>query len=185
MWRNDNNAYGWVAIVLHWLMAVLLVGMVILGVWMVTLSYADPWYHRAPSVHRSLGVVFFLLLLLRLAWRFANQRPAFEAGVSRRERQLALLIQAAFYLLMLAIPVTGYLMSTARGRAVDVFGLFELPATWQLEGQVDMLGQMHETLAWLLVGLLVLHVAGALKHHFVDKDRTLLKMLTPHSRRTP
>lgn len=182
MWRNHHEGYGWVSIGLHWLMALLLLTIFGLGVWMVGLSYTDAWYHRAPGIHKSLGVLFFTLVLVRLAWRYSNPRPAFEDALAVWEKRLALLIQWCFYLLMLVIPVTGYLISTAKGRPVAVFDWFEIPATLQLEGRVDMLGEVHETLAWLLIALVCLHLGAALKHHLIDKDKTLIKMLKPTKR---
>lgn len=179
MWRNTEQGYGLLAIVLHWLMAVLFLVLFALGIWMVTLGYYDQWYNRGPYIHRSLGAIFFTLLLLRFGWRLANPRPQFEASVAAWEASLALLVQWLFYCLLLLIPISGYLMTTARGSAVPVFDWFRIPATLRLPDHVDMLGNIHLYLSWLTVGLIVLHVVGALKHHFFDKNKTLVKMLMP------
>lgn len=179
MLRNSQATYGLVAYVLHWLMAILLFSVFALGIWMVDLSYYDAWYVRGPNLHRSLGVLFFALLVLRMIWRLSNPQPAFEKSLAAWERFAAKAMQYVLYLLMFLIPISGYLITTAKGRPVSVFGLFELPATLQLETKVDLLGQWHEVMAWLIIVLVALHALAALKHHFFDKDDSLKKMLLP------
>lgn len=177
MIRNSKTGYGWLATTLHWLMALLLVALFGLGLWMVSLGYYDPWYVRGPAIHRSLGVIFFALLVLRIVWRLVNPRPAFESTLAAWERFLASAMQYVLYLLMLLIPISGYLISTAKGRPVSVFGWFDVPALIQLDGFVDLLGQWHAWMAWLIIVLVVLHASAALKHHFIDKDDSLRKIL--------
>lgn len=178
MWLNSRYGYGRVSIALHWLIAVALVGLFVLGLWMTGLSYAHPWYTRAPFVHESLGMIVLALIVLRLLWRVATVTPAFEAGMPAWERLAALGAHWTMYTLMVIVAVSGYLIPTADGNPVSVFGWFEVPALVELHPrQADYAGWLHYWGAWVLIGLAVIHSAAALKHHFVDRDRTLLRML--------
>ena len=174
--RNDRKRYGLIAILLHWTMALLVVGLFFLGIYMVDLDYTHPWYQKAPDLHRSLGVITGLLLLFRFGWRLANPLP--ERFGKPWEQQAALWVHRLFYVLMATVVVSGYLITTADGQPVPVFDWFEIPATIQgFDNQEDAAGQAHEWLAYGLVALSVLHTLAALKHHFIDGDPTLLRML--------
>lgn len=176
MWRNTHNNYGWISIVLHWLVALAVTGLFALGLWMVDLGYYDPWYQRAPDIHRSSGVLLFAVMLARLAWRYLNPRP--DPGGTALQKKAASLVHRLLYLMMYLLMLSGYLISTADGRSVDVFGLFSIPATLSgLENQADIAGKVHQLLAFGLIGLASLHALAALKHHFIDHDRTLRRML--------
>lgn len=183
MWRNTESGYGIVSIVLHWLVAAAVVGLFVLGLWMVELGYYDPWYRRGPELHKSIGVLLFAVVVLRLLWRWFNPRPRPMPGHAPWERRLAGLAHVLLYLLLFAVMIAGYLISTADGRPVEVFGWFSVPATLQgLEGQEDLAGDVHLALAVGLIVLAGLHAAAALKHHFIDRDQTLRRMLRPPRR---
>lgn len=178
MWRNTDQAYGIIAIALHWLVAAAVFGLFVLGLWMVGLTYYDTWYRTAPSIHKSVGVVLFLVMALRLLWRLVNLRPAPEPGLGRLERLVSAAVHGLLYLLLFAVMASGYLISTADGRPIDVFGLFQVPATLTgIPNQADVAGDIHLALAITVVVLASIHALAALKHHFVDRDRTLLRML--------
>ncbi|MFO7581371.1 cytochrome b [Guyparkeria sp.] len=177
-WRNTRKGYGWVAITLHWLVALVVFGLFGLGLWMVELTYYDPWYRQAPAIHKAVGVLLFLAVVGRLVWRWINPSPALPG--SRIERIAARLVHGALYALLLAVMVAGYLISTADGSAIDVFGLFSMPATVaDLPDQEDVAGVVHFWLAWTVIVLTGLHAAAALKHQFIDRDGTLMRMLRP------
>lgn len=179
-WRNTDRGYGWIGIGLHWVMALLLIGLFALGKYMVALDYYHPWYLRAPDLHRGLGVVVALLWALRLGWRSINPRPAILGRPW--ERRLALGVHWTFYLLIPALAMSGYLISTAKGQGLDVFGWLRIPAVLHgLPDQEDIAGVVH---AWLADGLMTLaglHALAALKHHFLDGDSTLRRMIRPFS----
>lgn len=176
--RNNQTQYGWVAIVLHWLMAPAIIGLFVLGWWMRQLSYYDPWYQQAPTIHKSIGVLLLLLLLLRLLWRLVNTTPQIEPGIRRWQVVAAKGAHNLIYLLLFAIMLSGYLISTADGRAIEVFNWFSVPATFQgIPNQEDIAGTVHEILAWSLIILVAIHALAALKHHFINRDNTLLLML--------
>lgn len=178
MWRNTNQAYGGIAIALHWLVAIVVLGLFGLGLWMVDLTYYDTWYRTAPSIHKAVGVSLFLVMVLRLLWRLVNPKPAPEPTLTHFERLAAGVVHGLLYVLLFGVMAAGYLISTADGRAIDVFGLFQVPATLTgLPNQADLAGTIHLALAITVIVLAAIHALAALKHHFVDRDRTLLRML--------
>lgn len=178
-WRNRENSYGIISIGLHWLLAIALLGMFAVGTWMVDLGYYSEWYHRAPELHKTTGIVIFALMLLRLLWRWSNPKPIALGKVVWQNRA-AEVVHQLFYLLVILIAVSGYLISTAEGQGIDVFGLFTVPALdWGFELQADRAGDIHAALAWALIILAALHITAAFKHHFINHDNTLKRMLKP------
>lgn len=181
---NSERGYGLVAIVLHWLVALVVVGLFALGMWMTGLTYYDDWYRRAPDLHKSLGVLLFLVMLFRVVWRVVNVAPDDEPGVGPLQSWAARVVHLSLYLLIFALLISGYLISTADGRPIGVFGLFEIPAVFTgYPNQEDLAGKVHWYLALTLIGLAGVHTLAALKHHFFDRDGTLKKMLAVPSLR--
>lgn len=179
-WRDDNRYWGWISIALHWSIALTVFGLFGLGLWMTGLDYYDPWYRRAPDLHRSVGIVLLLALAVRMVWRLLNVTPARLTSRRKWETNLARISHILLYVLPFAIVVSGYLISTADGRAIAVFDWFEIPATYTgIEEQEDIMGDWHEILAWTVIAIAVLHAAGALKHHLIDRDKTFIRMLKP------
>lgn len=175
---NSEQRYGLVAVAMHWLVAAAVFGMFGLGLWMTGLTYYDPWYRLGPWWHKGIGTVLLALVLARLAWRAAGPRPAHLPGHRPWERRTAAVTHGLAYLLLLALPVSGYLISTADGRGLEVFDWFVVPALPAfVDNQEDVAGTVHLGLAWALIALAALHALGAFKHHFNDRDRTLLRML--------
>lgn len=175
---NTKDRFGFLTIFIHWLMALALVGLFVLGLWMVELDYYHSWYVKAPDIHRSVGILVFFLLIIRLINRLLDPPPQPVPGTRPAERVAALLVHWLMYLLVLAVVITGYLISTADGRAVDVFGWFQVPATLtSIDDQEDRAGELHYLLAITLMAVATLHTMAALKHHFVNRDSTLRRML--------
>ncbi|MFS2224042.1 cytochrome b [Pantoea sp. B65] len=175
---NTPTRFGYLSITLHWLVALAVYGMFALGLWMVTLGYYDNWYHQAPELHKSIGMVLFAVMILRLIWRFVSPPPKPLSSYSRLVRISAIAAHLLLYLLLFAILFTGYLISTAEGKPIDVFGLISVPATLAASGgQADLAGDIHLYLAWSVVIISLLHGLAALKHHFIDRDITLKRML--------
>jgi cytochrome b561 len=144
---------------------------------MVTLSYYDGWYHRAPEIHKSIGVLLLLGLVARVVWRHISPTPPPLQSYSRLTRRGAALGHIALYSLLFATLLCGYLISTADGKPIDVFGWFNVPAIFAgAAGQADVAGRLHLWLAWTLVTFSLLHGLMALKHHFIDKDDTLKRI---------
>ncbi|CEA03617.1 cytochrome b561 [Pseudomonas saudimassiliensis] len=176
--KNTAQRYGLVAILLHWLVAATVIGLAILGLWMTDLSYYSPYYRSAPFWHKSIGITFAAVLVLRLLWRWGNPRPAHLPNHQRWEVGMAAVVHGLLYLLLFVIVVSGYLISTAKGQGISVFGWFEIPASITgLPSQADRAGAVHYWVAITVLGLAALHALGALKHHFLDRDDTLRRML--------
>lgn len=174
--RNSKQAYGWVSIVIHWLMALAIFGMFALGLYMVDLTYVDAWYKAAPAWHISVGMLLLMLLMFRLLWRLSNPVP--EIYGQPFVKRVGLLVHRLHYVFMFGLMLSGYLMVTADGRGVAVFGWFEVPALLPAEkGREAVAGDVHFYLAWAFMGFVALHTLAAFKHHMIDKDRTLLRML--------
>ena len=183
-YRNRFDRYGLIHIMIHWAMALALVGMFCLGLWMVTLDYYDSWYKKGPDLHRSIGVIIVIVLLLRLVYRLTSVTPAPLPTHSPLEQLAARAVHGALYALVALVAFTGYLISTADGRSVLVFNWFEVPATiLSIPDQEDVAGDVHLFLAITLMGLAGLHGLAALKHHVVDKDATMRRMFGQSQRK--
>ncbi|WP_407293149.1 cytochrome b [Stutzerimonas zhaodongensis] len=176
-WRNSSSNYGLVSITMHWLVAVAVVGLFALGYWMVGLTYYSSWYRTAPDIHKSIGLLLLALMILRVTWRFLNSGPAPLATHGRLTRLATKAGHGTLYLGLFAVMISGYLISTADGRSISVFGWFEVPALiTSIPNQEDLAGLIHEYFAWGLVIFSGLHALAALKHHFIDRDPTLKRM---------
>ncbi len=179
MLKNTQHSYGWVTIVLHWLQALGILFMFGLGLYMVELTYYDAWYKGSLDLHKSLGICMIFVVTALLIWRTLNTQPRPEPGPAY-EHLAAKVVKVALYLTIIALLTTGYLISTADGRSISVFELFEVPALLEpFDNQETLAGDIHEILAWSLMGMVALHFLAALKHHFMDKDKTLRRMLRP------
>jgi cytochrome b561 len=177
MLKNSTTSYGWISIAIHWLMALSLFFMFGLGLYMVDLTYYDVWYKGSLSLHKSLGMLLFAVFIFRVFWRVTNTKPQPLAG-KRWEQASAHWMHRGLYLMMLLLMVSGYLISTADSHGIVVFDLFTTPALpWAIENQEDIAGEIHEYLAWLLIAMTAVHALAALKHHFINKDGGLTRIL--------
>ena len=179
MLKNTIESFGLISKTLHWLMAMLILGLFAVGLYMTELEYYDSLYHTLPWWHKSIGLSVMILLIFRIIWKLNQANPAPLKTHKKWEVFLAHLIQRLFYGLTLLIGVSGYFISTAKGKGIEFFNLFEVPAIMQAleEDRADLIGEIHEFLAITLIVFAVLHVLAALKHHFIDKDKTLLRMI--------
>lgn len=176
-WRNTSSRYGLVSVLLHWLVALAVFGLFGLGYWMVGLGYYDPWRQTAPDLHKSIGILLFAVMLLRVLWRLLSPAPVALASHGRLTRLASALGHGVLYLGLFGVMISGYLISTADGRGIEVFGLFSVPATLSgIAQQEDIAGVIHEYLAWGLVIFAGVHALAAIKHHLIDRDSTLLRM---------
>ncbi len=158
---NSSNRYGLVSVVIHWLVALAVFALFGLGL------YYSEWYRTAPALHKSVGVVLFAVMLLRVLWRFLTPKPAPISSHSATVRMLSSLGHGLLYLGIFLVMISGYLISTAEGRGISVFDLFEIPALITgLPDQADLAGEVHFYVAWGLVVFAGLHGLAALKHHF-------------------
>lgn len=165
MIRDSSARYGLVSQSLHWGMAAGIIALFALGWWMVRLDYYDHYYTRAPALHRSTGMFILFALLLRIAWRLTNVKPV-RAGLTPFEYKASRLVHFAFYPLLLILILSGYLISTADGRPIDVFGWFEVPSIIRNKSLADAAGPLHRWVAYSVMMLTALHASAAIKHAF-------------------
>jgi cytochrome b561 len=169
--------YTGVAISLHWLAALLILGSFVVGTYMVNLDLS-PWKLKVYSWHKWTGVTIFLLVALRLAWRITHRPPALPAGTPEWQRHAASIAHALLYLLMIAVPVSGWVMSSAGGFPVVYFGVLQLPDLVAKNKELfELMKSVHFVLNKALLALVLLHVAAALKHHYADRDDVLSRMV--------
>lgn len=173
--RNHTHGYGWPSRVLHWVMTLLIVFLFGLGLWMVELNYFHAWYQKAPLIHNGVGLIVALLLITRYLWRYLNVRPVILG--SRFSKGVAHLTHSALYLLMFIAVISGYLINTADGSEFSFFGWFDIPALYKEKGLEQWSGVIHQYAAYGLVILAGIHAIAALKHHWIDGDQTLRRML--------
>ena len=175
--RARLDHYTGVAVVLHWLLALLILGSFVVGTYMVELDLS-PWKLKVYSWHKWSGVTIFLLVALRLAWRVTHRPPGLPATMPEWQRHAAAISHALLYLLMFAVPVSGWLMSSAAGFPVVYFGVFQLPDLVAKNKELfELMKSVHYVLNKALLVLVLLHVVAALKHHFVDRDDVLRRMV--------
>ena len=164
--------------ILHWLTALMVIGLFAVGLWMRSLSYYDALYQVLPFWHKSVGFLLLIIVLLRLVVLASSAQPPPLPSHKSWERLLAGVTQWLLYGLLFAMFISGYLIATADDRPASFFGWFDIPVLVNaFPNQEDVAGMWHEYAAWALIALSVLHGLAALKHHFLDKDVTLKRML--------
>lgn len=182
---NDAQRYNTVAKILHWLIAIAIIALLAMGKVMVDLPRDDPGKFDLYQLHKSAGLTILFLSVLRLLWRFQYRAPALPPTMKAWERLAAQATHVVFYVLMFAIPLSGWAMTSTSSSGVPTlwFGLFEVPSLPGLEGTPEMhdlhesAEEAHELLGNLMILLLILHVGAALKHHFWNRDDVLRRML--------
>jgi cytochrome b561 len=180
-----RQRYTGVAIALHWLIAAAILCTFLLGQYMTELQLS-PTKLRLYSYHKWIGVTIFLLVLIRLGWRLMHRPPPPPAAMPAWQHSAANIAHFFLYLLTLAIPISGWLMSSASGLQVVYLGQFPIPDLLAKNKELaEELKQLHEALNWLMVAVVALHVAAALKHHLFDRDDVLQRMLPILKQRSP
>jgi cytochrome b561 len=180
LFTNTNQRYGNVAIAFHWLMALLLIALIILGLYMISLP--DVGFDKKKITlilyHKEWGITALWLALLRLAWRVGNILPELVAHIPDWQKVTARFVHLSFYGLMFGLPITGWLMSSAAGIPVYYFGVFKLPDfIAHDEYRFHALIDVHKWLSYALIACILVHAGAALRHHFLFRDDTLKKML--------
>lgn len=176
--RNTDQRWGWVSQALHWTIAVLILGMAVLG-FLLDEVPKSPKYFWVYDLHKSTGLTVLALMLVRLGWRLWAGAPRPVPGTPTWQEWIAKLTHWAIYAMAFLMPISGWLYDSASGlRALTWFGLFTVPKLAAPDRDLRGLAHdMHETGIWILLALLAAHIGAALYHHLVVRDRTLVRML--------
>ena len=183
--KNTSNRYGGVAQTLHWLIVALIITQWVLAQ-LAEAAGHDKAAHPAAALHqlallarhKSVGLTIFALAIVRLVWRFVSPPPPMPNTMPRWQVKAAQLTHFAFYALLLLLPISGLVMSAASNYPVSYFGWFTIPnIVAPDEALKDIMKERHEMLFDILMVVAVVHVIAALKHHFVDRDGVLRRML--------
>lgn len=167
--------YSWQAIALHWLLALLIIGMLWLGFSLEDIPRNTPARAFYVNLHKSFGVLVLMLVLLRLGWR-ATHKVALPAGMPRWQEQAAAWSHRLLYLCMLLQPLSGYLASAFGKYGVKFFGIPLPQWAWESKPLQSFFGSVHGVVAVALLVLVALHVLAALKHLLVDRDQVFQRM---------
>ena len=177
MLKNSAFEFGLVSILLHWLLAILILGLIALG-WVITkLDYGNPWYYQSFTIHMSVGLLVLILVLIKLIWTKISPLPKPLPSLLRWEIIASKAMHHTLVLMMVLIPISGYLMSVATGSGISFFGLFDIPSLMSKPGQEQFFGTLHYYLGYGTAWLILFHVLAAFKHELINRDGTLRRML--------
>ena len=175
--KNTMEKYGIISQLFHWLMALLLIGLLAVGLYMVGLPIGLQKL-KLYGWHKEFGILILMLVVFSLAWRTTNIHPSLPDTMPAWQKIAANGVHVLLYVLMFALPITGWMLSSASGLPVSFFGLFVMPdLVAPNEHLRAVLVQVHHWLAYGLIAGLLGHIGAALQHHFIDKDDILRRML--------
>jgi cytochrome b561 len=174
---DHPSSYTRTAISLHWLVALGIIATFSVGLYMHDLPLS-PDKLRIYSWHKWAGVTIFMLVLLRLIWRLTHRPPGPPANMPAWQHAAANLVHVLLYVLMIAVPLSGWLMSSAKGVQTVWFGMLPLPDLLEKNRELGKaLEEVHKALNFTMAGLVLIHAAAAIRHHLVDRDEVLTRML--------
>lgn len=176
MLQNTDQTYGLIARIFHWLVALLIITLLIVGFYMTSLEPTEDTF-KIYGMHKAFGLTAFVLILLRTLWRITNRYVQPPADLPEILKIAAVSAHLLLYVLMLVMPTSGMLMSLFGGHPISYFGLFTIDAFEKNAELATTFKNTHETTAWILVILISAHILAAIYHHFIRKDNVLLRML--------
>jgi cytochrome b561 len=174
--KKIAGSYSRESKVLHWLIAVIVIMMLSLSFFLDDLP--DQYRSTAFMLHKSLGLTVLFLMYVRILTIWLSGKPPLPDSVPLIEKMASRSLHYSFYILLIAMPLSGWIMSVAANRVPTFFGLFRLPLPIEPNKVLaSFMKEAHEIMAWILVGMVILHVLAALKHHFINKNNVLKRML--------
>lgn len=183
--KNTELRWGAISQLLHWAIVLLIAAIAILGLTMTDMANG-PSKIKIYALHKSLGLTLLSLVVLRLLWRYYAGAPKPVPGTPHWQERIASLTHGALYLLMFALPITGWLFNSSSGYPLQYFGLFNLPKIAAVNpGLADLSQSLHANGFWLLLLLVLAHAGAALYHHLFQHDDTLRRMLPMRLRQAP
>ncbi|NVK41033.1 MAG: cytochrome b [Oceanospirillaceae bacterium] len=183
--RIDEQGYGKLSKWLHWGMALMLIILISVGTYMTGLEKSDPSRLQIMGIHKSFGVIFMQLAIIRLIWSRINGTPRLPDVLAGWERLLSRAVTSSLYFLMLAIPFSGFAMTNFAGFPVVLFDMIDMPILFNKNPKMaELAKQAHGVLVYLLITSIFMHIAGALKHRFLDApEADVLHRMLPLKRR--
>ncbi|WP_298622770.1 cytochrome b [uncultured Legionella sp.] len=162
---------------LHWIIALAVILMLFMGFFLDDIP--ERFQGMAYMLHKSIGITILFLMILRFIIVHVHTRPPLPESIKLWEKVLSRFVQYGFYILLLLMPLSGWIMSVASEYVPSYFGLFNMPLPWISPNKplAKFMNESHGIIAWILVVFICLHILGALKHHFIDKDNVLKSML--------
>lgn len=174
--KNTSTNYGPISKFFHWSMALIMIGLVLVGFYMSDLSYS-PFKMDLYYFHKSFGLLILWMVGLRLIWKHLTTTPEKIKTHAKWEKLLAAFAHILLYVSMIGMPLSGWVMSSAGGHPVSFFGI-DMPTLIDKNKEIGGIAHnVHEYLGYVLTAAIALHAIGALKHHFMDKDETLVRMM--------
>lgn len=175
--RNTSDSFGWLAKAFHWLIALMIITLWIVGTLMGDMENS-PLKFQVYGLHKSTGIIVLTLAVFAIFWRSGNLKPGLPASVPAWQKSLSSVIKYALYICMILMPLSGWAYSSSAGYPVSIYGLFEIPAlVVKDDAMKNFYKEIHELIGNIILVLVGLHVAAALKHHFINKDGVLRRML--------
>lgn len=174
--RNTKEKYGKVAIIIHWVMALMIITLVVIG---FSLDSIDkPLKFTIMGLHKATGTLVLVLGLFRWYWMISNDSPAPVDGMSKADIGISHATKWILMLALIAMPMSGIFMSMLAGHGINIYGLFEISPLFEKNiDNAKLFGLMHEIGAYVISVIIGLHILAALKHHFINKDNVLKRML--------
>lgn len=175
--RNTQESYGLIAKILHWLIAVIMIGLIGVGWYMVKLSDEDILYWRLLDLHEAVGLSLFILLPLKAVWMVVSPNPKYLPTQAAWERRVAAVVRWLFIVAILVIPLSGFLFVASNGEAVRLYHLITIPDIGGLaQGAREWLSDVHYYVSYGCAALIAIHILAALKHHFIDANASLRRI---------
>jgi len=178
MIKNNIQKYGLLSKLLHWLIASVMLFLIWLGWYMTGLSYYNPLYHQSIDLHKALGLTVFILFCIKVTWFMISPLPKLDNNLRRWEHAAALLVHSMLWGMIILLPITGYIISISAGASISFFGLLDVPAMVNISEYLrDSAIGFHYYLAYGGTAFVGIHIVAAFKHHFINKDNTLRRMI--------
>ena len=175
--RNTKQDYGLISRILHWLIAVSIIGLIPMGWYMTRLSDEDVLYWRLLDLHEVVGLALLVLVPLKFMWLFLSPNPPYSSDLAAWERRAARAVHVFFLIAMALIPLSGFLFVASNGEPIELYGVITIPDIAQFSKSVrGTLSDIHYYLSYVCAALIVLHMLAALKHHFMDMNGSLRRI---------
>ncbi len=176
MLKNTLNSYGSLTKFIHWLMALIIISLIAVGFFMADMENSDQkWF--LYGTHKAFGIIVLSLIPLRIIWRLMNPQPTLPKSLPNWQKKAANANILFLYLCMVAMPLSGFIMSFFGNHPISMFGIFTIPAIERVPAISGFAHETHEILALAITASISLHILGALHHHFTKHDQVLKRML--------